>query len=368
MDLFNIHLCENDSKILIGKMILEELKSIHIEVKTGFKILQDILHELNHDKSFSNGHSDASNNKNSINGQKEALNVDTKTVDSGKPQKLIRNKPDASGIAENKEFVNAYDALDDKPCSVQLNPNSSNESQQCSTLSFSDGSAVGQKAYDDDSQHKKSFKVCFKKKTKINYSCKRKLCEICGEYKTNMWRHKRTHTGEKRFKCSECGKAFIDASKLSAHCRIHSGEKPYTCDICDDKLSTVESLRKHTLMHRSKKPHGCPYCKKSYTRKWLLTKHIRSHTKEKPFQCKMCSKSYPGFGSLRQHMRTHGISSNGLLFPCNVCKKKFRSNADLVRHSRVHTGVKPFTCDLCNTSFTLKGSLTTHMMRVHLND
>lgn len=39
-------------------------------------------------------------------------------------------------------------------------------------------------------------------------------------------------SGEKPFRCDECGMRFIQKYHMERHKRTHSGEKPYQCDYC----------------------------------------------------------------------------------------------------------------------------------------
>ncbi|KAJ8947047.1 hypothetical protein NQ318_019940 [Aromia moschata] len=119
--------------------------------------------------------------------------------------------------------------------------------------------------------------------------------------------HMLTHTGEKKFFCSICGRGTRTLSDLKAHIRTHTGERPYECKFpdCDKKYKTWSALHTHKKTHTGEKNHQCTMCPKSFHSATCLKVHARTHTGEKPYVCSTCAAKFSQSGSLRHHMKIH---------------------------------------------------------------
>jgi KRAB domain-containing zinc finger protein len=123
---------------------------------------------------------------------------------------------------------------------------------------------------------------------KKQLSCSKKIFSKPGHLNIHIM----THTRDKGYDCSQCGKVVKTLKNLQTPQRLHTGERPFECPLCDKSFSHSGDLKNHNMIHSGEKRYDCLQCGKSFSLSGNLKKHQRSHTGEKQFICTYCEKSF----------------------------------------------------------------------------
>ncbi|XP_040457995.1 zinc finger protein 408 [Falco naumanni] len=176
---------------------------------------------------------------------------------------------------------------------------------------------------------------------------------------------------KRRYRCGECGKAFLQLCHLKKHRFVHTGHKPFLCTECGKSYSSEESFKAHVLAHRGLRPFQCTQCDKAYRTKRDLQEHQVLHTGQRPFSCKQCGKAFARRPSLRIHRKIHLATGTGPAGPkgcqCAICGRYLANPGSLRNHMRLHTGERPYACPYCGKDFRQQSNLREHL-RLHTGE
>ncbi|XP_015834134.2 zinc finger protein 2 isoform X48 [Tribolium castaneum] len=196
-------------------------------------------------------------------------------------------------------------------------------------------------------------------------------CQVCYKQFSSplqLSRHKLRHR-EKKHKCPNCDKTFVEQWELNSHVRVgHLGKKRFFCDLCDYKTIANNKLQEHIVRkHTRDFKFKCDDCNKGFLNARALTSHKEVAHEGLRFACEFCSKSFASKDTCRIHMQQHDPNHVEAKLPCPHCPKAFFRKQALVHHIRVHTKEKPFKCSECSKGFTQKGTLNVHI-RYHTGE
>ncbi|KAM4748940.1 uncharacterized protein WCC33_006349 [Rhinophrynus dorsalis] len=190
----------------------------------------------------------------------------------------------------------------------------------------------------EDSSLNKTLAKSVQAERRTHNGEKRCLCIDCGKCftrKSSLIVHQRIHTGEKLYMCTECGKRFGLKSSLVRHMRTHAPKTLNICSECGKCFTKYSSLFQHQKVHKREKPHKCSHCEKSFSRSSQLLVHQRSHKSAKLFDKTEYGENVNDKNKPKDHPQNHRLEKSHL---CLECGKSFRAERSLRKHHRMHTG------------------------------
>lgn len=139
------------------------------------------------------------------------------------------------------------------------------------------------------------------------------------------------HTGQNKFKCIYCKRAFSRKDQLDLHKQTHTQELRFNCSKCKQRFPQKVELEEHKMLCK-KKIFKCDLCDYSTVSKTYADDHMQQHIGNDEFKCWFCPKIFLQRSKLVLHVKTHNKKS---VFNCPNCQKSYKRWLLMEKHRNV---------------------------------